>query len=205
MPTVDGERERPISERQPPSPDANEKRGSGENFSLPLPVVAAKEKQVKSARIERLGLRVHWARFKQRLGTGSALSESLLDGGAGSTDTSLSYRRAFQRAPDQDFDGEPDEIDEVVVDQLGEKSSVTPSEPATQEKDKSGSQSTPGTTDSMAVPTCRDGEDGIWESWAFLTFLRWRLWPAIITLFAPTFKDPRSEAQLWANFRCVCI
>lgn len=93
----------------------------------------------KSARIEQ-GLRVHWARFKRRIGTpgdaadGEAPSESLLESAQPSTDTTISSGWGRQRTAelalermgpvrrnrdvdidgDADVDGEP--VDEVVVD-----------------------------------------------------------------------------------------
>lgn len=85
--------------------------------ALPKPVTQPPAR--KNARFD-TGLRVHWARFKSHLNTGSALSESVLDAsGAESTEASSSYRRYVEKTgrstPGQaPVDEGP--VDEVVVD-----------------------------------------------------------------------------------------
>ena len=135
---------------------------------------------------------MRWARFKQRLGTASALSESLLDG-ADSADSQRSLRRIGGNGEGDGDDDDPREVDEVVVD--NELHSVTqPSEPASGSggnetgKKKSHSSSL-GTGESCSA----QHQYGIWESNVILTFLRWRLWPAIDNFFRVRFINENME------------
>ena len=111
---------------------------------LPPPVLASSthagtQRRKKTARIEQ-GLKVHWARFKKRLGTGSeALTESVVEGGesveAGACTGSRSRRRETggRNVMDDDRDADADgtfvrttdvededdkAVDEVVVDRV---------------------------------------------------------------------------------------
>ncbi|KLO12174.1 hypothetical protein SCHPADRAFT_829937 [Schizopora paradoxa] len=168
------------------------------------------ERQVaKNARIKTGGgLRVRWARFKQRLGTASALSESLLDG-ADSADSQRSLRRLVGNGEGDGDDDDPREVDEVVVD--NELHSVTqPSEPASGSggnetgKKKSHSSSL-GTGESCSAQNTY----GVWESNVILTFLRWRLWPAIENFFGVRFINEAMEQsyrrELWATSKSLAL
>lgn len=168
-----------------------------DEMSLPMPVSALSNpnrencKQAKNARIDREGLKVRWARFKQRLGTGSAVSESLLEGG-GESDTSYSFRKATGAEKDDGGEEGAGEVDEVVVDnELGDKASVTqPSEHDTNENPRYGSSH--GTAESTSAT---QHTYGIWESYMVLTILRWRLWPAISSFFTLRFFEENTEVQ----------
>ncbi|KAG9080563.1 hypothetical protein FRC06_006438, partial [Ceratobasidium sp. 370] len=100
-----------------------------------LPKPAAATQPVRKYTRFETGLRAHWVRFKHRLGTGSALSDSVLHATAESTEASSTYRRYVEEhgkplpgnAP---LDDGP--VDELVVDNQflvpGEKSVTQPSE-----------------------------------------------------------------------------
>ncbi|KAG9090116.1 hypothetical protein FRC06_001217, partial [Ceratobasidium sp. 370] len=101
---------------------------------LPKPAIASQPVR-KSARFE-TGLRVHWARFKHHLGTGSAVSDSVQDATAESTEASSTYRRYVEKhgkPPPSNAPPDDDPVDEIVVDNQflvpGEKSVTQPSEP----------------------------------------------------------------------------
>ncbi|KAG8745674.1 hypothetical protein FRC10_007371 [Ceratobasidium sp. 414] len=82
---------------------------------LPKPATAPQPVR-KSARFE-TGLRVHWARFKHHLNTGSVLSESVQD--AESTEASSTYRRyveKYGKPPPGDAPLDDGPVDEIVVD-----------------------------------------------------------------------------------------
>ena len=200
-------------------------------------------------------LKVHWARFKQRIGSGSALSESLLDGATGGTvggesaDTSISGRRRRNKGKSEgisvglgDTDGEPDEagegqedadapvVDRVVVEnELGERWSATQPSTATtsgpgsksgrrpptggaKRSSQSRSRSHPSSQSKSGAAAAAEGDGnesdeshagtgqtgqtyGIWESYMVLTFLRWRLWPALTSFFSMRFMDMSTEVQ----------
>jgi len=167
------------------------------------------ERQVKNARIKSAGLRVRWARFKQRMGTASAVSESLLDG-ADSSDSARSLRRVYGNAEGDADEDDPTEVDEVVVD--NELDSATlPSEPASGSggdgtgKKKSHSSSL-GTGESW---NGTQPSYGLWESNTLLTFFRWRLWPAIDNFFSVRFMDENMETsyrkELWATSKSLAL
>jgi len=176
------------------------------------------ERQVaKNARIKTGGLRVRWARFKQRLGTASALSESLLDGAdSRSADSARSLRRVGGTGTgtgegDGDED-DPREVDDVVVE--NELLSVTQSsEPASGSRSggngtgtgkKKSHSSSLGTGESCSAT---QNTYGIWESNAVLTFLRWRLWPAIDNFFGVRFINENMEQsyrrEIWATSKSL--
>ncbi|TDL16755.1 hypothetical protein BD410DRAFT_901857 [Rickenella mellea] len=175
---------------------AGGERSRSSSPSLPLPITtnASKtKKQTKSARIGKDPLRVRWARFKQRLGTGSGISESLLDGGGESTDTSYSVRRQVREKDDGAEEG--GDVDEVVVenDLLGENGSGTaPSEDGKGHgRARTPNHQSSGTEESMAGMIHRP--EGFWESHVILTFLRWRMWPMITSFFTIRFHNNATE------------
>ncbi|TDL25448.1 hypothetical protein BD410DRAFT_640014 [Rickenella mellea] len=180
--------------------------------SLPLPASAQASKENKKIRNARIGketLSVRWARFKQRIGTSTGLSESILDGGAGSTDTSYSARRQGRETDDNS--DESDEVDQVVVENelFGDKGSVTqPSEDGRgdQHQSRLAHQSSMGTQDSMAGT---HHTEGFWESNLVLTFFRWRLWPTIVSFFTLRFHDDQTEEsycrEAWFTSRSAAL
>lgn len=147
----------------------------------------------KSARIQGQGngLRVRWARFKQRLGTGSALSESLMDGTGESTDSSRSWRRGYGggggAATTDGEEEEGQEVDEVVVDNdLGSLSYTQPSESGTPPTSNSKNGAGTGTGDNTS-------KSGV-ESLGIYAFLRWRLFPLVYHFFDTKFLNEVMEA-----------
>ncbi|RDB15349.1 Autoinducer 2 sensor kinase/phosphatase LuxQ [Hypsizygus marmoreus] len=158
--------------------------------SLPLPVLTgpanisySSRRKRKSVRIS--GLAVHWARFKRRVGTGTAPSSSSL---IGESAAESSYTKRMEGAAQ----GDDDEVNEVVVDRVWSediKSSVTHSEHGGS-PEKSGASHHIGPSNSdhdSLVP------EGFWNSWSILVFIRWRLWPAIVEIFSSRFADEKSE------------
>lgn len=163
--------------------------------------------QTKNARIDGGGLRVRWARFKQRLGTGSALSESLLGGtGASSSDSRSLRRHAMGFAQPGDDDGDDSaEVDEIVVDNaLG---TVTGGSQASEHggtgtgRAPSGGESNgrPDLTGNGKSHTTSFGTFdshaslGVWESNFVFSFFRWTLWPLVLHFFTMRFGEDKTE------------
>lgn len=130
-------------------------------------------------------LKVHWAEFKKRLGTGTAPSTSSLHDET--TNGSVCGKETVSGQPQPE-----DEVDEVVVDREwaeDARKSTTKSESAHPFND---SRQLGGTTtdhESFAVV------EGCWARVTILIILRWRLWPAIRSFFRPQFMDAKSESQ----------
>ncbi|KAG5644869.1 hypothetical protein DXG03_007510 [Asterophora parasitica] len=157
--------------------------------SLPPPVLANSNsisiRRKKKARVG--GLAVHWARFKRRVGTGTAPSSSSLVGE--STGESNNYLR--REGPLQDDGGE---VDEVVVDRIWSediKSSTTHSEHGAS-PEKSGGSHPMGQSASDRGSLA---PEGFWSTFRPIVFLRWRLWPKFAKIFVTRFADEKSEAQ----------
>jgi len=156
---------------------------------LPPPAVASSaapnsRKHKKSARIDS-DLRIHWARFRRRLGSGTSPStSSIIDGSIGNSSSNT--------RPVEQY-GETDEVNEVVVDRNwleDMKSSISPSEQAAS-PEKMGSHQAQGTDhDSIAAHP-----DSFWESCFPLIILRWRLYPAVVDFFSLRFFDEKAEAH----------
>ncbi|THH05365.1 hypothetical protein EW145_g4855 [Phellinidium pouzarii] len=151
----------------------------------------------KTARIQGGGLRVRWARFKQRLGTASALSDSLLDGAIDSA-SSRSPRHTTQRhaiAGDAEDTDQPDddaEFDQVVVDTNDLSSDSHPSERHTRSGGKEGTGNSKSHTTSFSGSQSQPQLPhpyGFWESNVVLNFLRWRIFPFVHHFFAMRFVD----------------
>lgn len=166
------------------------------------------------------GLRVHWARLKKKINTGSqdAPSESYIDD---TLDGSASWRRASDypstsglhnptgSAPAWNrvggMDAEPDEVDEIVVDNHyeGYSSGLDGAEShtgrSTSEKpfDTANSSHNPH-TDKESTNTI-----SIWDRYLVLTLLRWRLWPALQRFHSLAFSDPVAEGQYQRESWCV--
>lgn len=154
----------------------------------------------KSARIKGGALRVRWARFKQRLGTGSAFSESLLDGTGESTDSSRSQHRltiGYGTAAEDDLD-DGAEVDEVVVDnELGTSVNSVPSEHDLEPPRRSHSLNGKDESNKTRTTSFGTGDtqhtDGSWDSNFIFVFFRWRLFPMVYHFFALHFVEEKTE------------
>lgn len=158
--------------------------------NLPFPavqkpgnVVALARRKRKSVRI---GLSVHWARFKRRIGTGTAPSSSSLINDSGDESVYIGRSDRGGRPPD---DG--DTVDEVVVDRAWSedlKSSVYHSE-------HGGTPERTGSHQVGQTPSDRESmtHEGFWSLWNPLVILRWRIWPSILGIFCSRFLDEKSE------------
>lgn len=151
----------------------------------------SRKKPKKSARIEeepRPTLRVHWARFKRHMGTGTAPSTSSAIGGDESTTAGESAW--FRARGGVAFDDEQGELDEVVVDRewLHEMKStvVSPSE-FPDGPDKSSHH--PATTTDHDSQTFR-GTGAVLLPYMVL---RYRIWPLVLDFFHLKFFDEKSE------------
>ncbi|KAF8892172.1 hypothetical protein BD779DRAFT_1784373 [Infundibulicybe gibba] len=160
---------------------------------LPAPVLQSQASQSISARrpkrkSARIGLTVHWARFKKRIGTGTAPSSSSLVGDSAGDSAHAPQLNGTGKRQDDD----QDIVDEVVVDRMwsGEiKSSISHSDHgASPEKSGGSHQNAPGTSDHESLTP-----EGCWTIWAPLVILRWRIWPIILEIFSPRFLDEKSE------------
>ena len=160
---------------------------------LPPPVAAiptAYNRPKKTLRIDGgRGIRVYWARFRRRLGTGTSPStSSLVDGSA--QDSTDGLRSDVQGVRQGEDDGE---VDEVVIDRNWSddiKSSVSLSEQDIS-LDRPGGHAIAGPNtdrDSDALHT-----SGFWGLCTPLVILRWRLFPAIIDFFSSKFPNQKSE------------
>jgi osomolarity two-component system, sensor histidine kinase SLN1 len=171
---------------------------------LPMPVSSGsarssrgrrRDSTKKSARIDDgpsgrtgKGLKVHWAKFKRHLGTGTAPSSSSQIGDGSTVGSSFYMPRAGAANAEREVD-EKEDLDEVVVDRdwMHEiKSSVV-------------SPSERGGIDAP-VPTGGTQTDhdstAFTSSWSFATpflIIRYRLWPSILEFFSPKFYDEKNE------------
>ncbi|KAF9466167.1 hypothetical protein BDZ94DRAFT_1252261 [Collybia nuda] len=159
--------------------------------SLPIPVLqnsgshsVASRRKRKSARIS--GLSVHWAKFKRRVGTGTAPSSSSL---IGESAAESSYTRRIEGNAGL---GDNEEVNEVVVDRIWSeeiKSSVTHSDHGGSPEKSGGSHPVqPSNSDHESL-----SNEGFWSLVTPLIFLRWRLWPAIVEIFSSKFVDEKDE------------
>lgn len=155
---------------------------------LPPPVVQSSSRRgKKNARIDR-SLKVHWAQFKRRLGTGTAPSTSSAIEPDESGDSYSNGRGPVLQMGEEDEDG----VDEVVVDREWsneiKSSSITHSEHG-------------GTPDRTSNPfgngTDRESlfvhPEGFWATCGPFIFLRWRCWPVLHGFFVNRFVDVKSE------------
>ena len=157
---------------------------------LPSPVVAASTPK-RTIRIDGgHRIRVHWSRFRRRLGAGTSPSTSSLV-----EDSALSSSVGIRGDPKRGSQCDDDiEVDEVVVDRNWSdeiKSSVSLSEQDISLDRPPGHHLTTGPStdrDSVAVHT-----SGFWGLCTPLVILRWRLFPAIVEFFSPRFLNEKSE------------
>jgi len=157
--------------------------------SLPPPVLQSSGNSThtrrtrKKARVS--GLTVHWARFKKRIGTGTAPSSSSM---IGESAGGHSYTRRLEK-PEEDNDGT---VDEVVVDRVWSdeiKSSVSHSEHGGSPEKSGGShQYHQGASDRDSIIY-----DGFWSLWTPLIIIRYRTWPLLMEIFSSRFVDEKSE------------
>lgn len=162
---------------------------------LPLPAVTTPgNKPKKTLRIDGpRGLRVHWARFRRRLGASTSHSTLSLveDSAVGSSNIGLRGDSQGEGGCQCEDDGE---VDEVVVDRNwsdGVKSSVSLSDEQDISLDKSADITGPSPNtdrDSVAIHA-----GGFWGLCAPLIILRWRVFPAILNFFSPKFLNLKSE------------
>jgi osomolarity two-component system sensor histidine kinase SLN1 len=160
---------------------------------LPPPVAAIPttyNRPKKTIRIDGgRGLRVYWARFRRRLGTGTSPStSSLVDGSAQGSNDGLRSDVQGGRQGEDDA-----EVDEVVIDRNWSddiKSSVSLSE-------QDISLDRPGGHPIAGPNTDRDSDalhtGGFWGLCTPLVILRWRLFPAIIGFFSSKLPNQKSE------------
>jgi osomolarity two-component system sensor histidine kinase SLN1 len=207
---------RPFSPRvlHPLSDTDNDEEDFGDSPgpSLPLPSALRNRDgsrgRGKSARIanvwgghhgdsENKGLRVHWAKFKKRMGTGTAPSTSEMEESAYTGGSSILIRRPSGTFGDSEKMSVG--VDEVVVDRAwfdDIKSSVMSQseggEMGTGEKGSASAGFNGGTNatdhDSLAI-----NAEGFWARSFILVILRYRMWPAIFDFFTLSFDDPASE------------
>ncbi|KAG8901544.1 hypothetical protein FRB99_005226 [Tulasnella sp. 403] len=149
-------------------------------------------------------MRVHWSRFKKRLGNGSNLSESLLEiteSNAGSEarrgGTANSETQVASPLGNNEKDHDEEEVNEIVVDNHfaidpASKSVTQPSDHGGT-PDKSGGSGTHGThlTDGDSIHE----HDGLWVCLSLINALRYRLWIVLDRFFFTTFYDQAAEAQ----------
>ncbi|KAL5476820.1 hypothetical protein ACEPAI_3006 [Sanghuangporus weigelae] len=167
--------------------------------------------QGKSARIAGGGFRVHWARWKQRLGTGSAPSESLLND---TGETSDGSRSAFRFALGHNQQGGEDtddaaEVDEIVVDNALGTVTSQPSE-------HGGTGHGSGRPDLQGIKsqtnsfgTMETHYSGFWGSSFISRFLRWTAWPIIDDFFRGNFVVEKLEQEyrreLWWSGKTLAL
>ncbi|KAL5521632.1 hypothetical protein ACEPAF_2380 [Sanghuangporus sanghuang] len=167
--------------------------------------------QGKSARIAGGGFRVHWARWKQRLGTGSAPSESLLND---TGETSDGSRSAFRSALGHNQQGGEDtddaaEVDEIVVDNALGTVTSQPSE-------HGGTGHGSGRPDLQGIKsqtnsfgTMETHYSGFWGSNFISRFLRWTAWPIIDDFFRGNFVVEKLEQEyrreLWWSGKTLAL
>lgn len=153
-------------------------------------------KQMKTTRIQSGGLRVHWARFKKRLGTGSTFSESLLDGTGDSSNSSHSRKRSRSARRSEQMNGDDtddnEEVDEVVVDNLhgaGTASVVSGQNGTSRHEVASGCKThSHGTMETQRSDSSREAN-------SVFTFFRWTLWPLVYYFFTMHFMDADSKME----------
>ena len=165
---------------------------------LPLPAAAIPtpfNRPKKTIRIDGgRGVRVYWARFRRRLGTGTSPSTSSLVDGSTQGSSNDGPRSDGQGVRQGEDDAE---VDEVVVDRNWSdeiKSSVSLSEQDISPDRPNGHHhpiAGPNTDrDSVAVHT-----GGFWGLCTPLVILRWRLFPAIVDFFSSKFPNKKSELR----------
>lgn len=161
-------------------------------------------------------IKVHWARLRHRIGTGSAdaPSESFADD---TQDGSMTWRRASDHPGSAQSaawnivggqDAEPEEVDEIVVhnnfvgygyggDDTESHTGRTASE---KPLDNGTSSHNPHTTDKESTNTL-----SIWDRWVVLGIIRWRIIPGLGRFHSLSFADPVAEAQYSRETWCEIL
>lgn len=152
------------------------------------------------------GFRVHWARIKRRIGTGSLDNPSSSNNDETIDNSgSASWNRPGPQSSENPSAGwtnvggteaEPDEVDEVVVDNSF-WGSIGTEQPGDSQTNKSGSEKGPEIastshphTDNQSTTTT-----SVWDRWFFLTVIRWRIVPFMVRFHSQAFMDPVAESQ----------
>jgi osomolarity two-component system, sensor histidine kinase SLN1 len=185
----------PIAHRWSRTMSFDEPDSDPDALVLPPPAVTTPgHRPKKSIRMDAPpSLRIHWARFRRRLGAGPSPSTSSLveDSAAGSN---VGPRGDSQRESQYEDDRD---VDEVVVDRNWSddiKSTISLSEESI-----SGVHSISGPgpctdRDSAAVHASGGATTaGFWSLCTPLIILRWHLFPAILHFFSPKFLNQKSE------------
>ncbi|KAG9016698.1 hypothetical protein FRB90_002453 [Tulasnella sp. 427] len=144
-------------------------------------------------------VRVHWAKFKKRLGAGSALSESLIE--VTETSNSESAGRRYVTGRDNNDDAtEDEEVDEIVVDNqfwldASSKSATLPSEKGAQTPEKSGASGTHGASGLTDGESIHEPTTGAMAAFHKVEWFYYRVRHALAHFFFTSFYDPASETQ----------
>jgi osomolarity two-component system sensor histidine kinase SLN1 len=207
MPSIKGEEEALGKQNVASYMPKAGKPNPAENL-LPVPVQqgagsdSCKRKQKKNARIGG-GLKVYWANFRKRIGTGTAPSTTSMVGDGSATGSS-------NTRPATTTDDEKEEVDEIVVDRTWSeeiKSSVAHSEAgmaASPEKSNGHHQPAETSVDHESL----QHYEGFWALSSPLVFIRWRCWPLVMEFFASRFFDQKSEERYQKEnwfMRKVCV
>jgi len=193
MPSINGAEEALDKQNVPSYMSKAGKPNPVENL-LPVPVQqgagseSCKRKQ-KNARIGG-GLKVYWANFRKRIGTGTAPSTTSMVGDGSATGSS-------NTRPATTTDDEKEEVDEIVVDRAWSeeiKSSVAHSEAgvvASPEKSNGHYQPAETSVDHESL----QHYEGFWALSSPLVFIRWRCWPLVKEFFTSRFFDQKAEER----------
>lgn len=145
------------------------------------------------------GVRVHWSRFKKRLGAGSNISESLLEITESNGTSDKKDDQSLPATSNEKDSPNPDdeEVNEIVVDNKfsfegGPRSITQPSDHGGT-PEKSGTSATHGTyaTDHDSVHSHR----GMMAFFSFLSALRFRIASSLNRFFFTEFFDAAAERQ----------
>ena len=144
------------------------------------------------------GVRVHWARFKKTIGTGSVPSESLIEGES-TTESTSRYGHGYTHCvnPNMTTAEDDEEVDEIVVDNtfvMDENKSATQGSEfgggmVSPERSGTGTHMTPGTDRGSFTQE----SEGFIERNFILSSIRYRLWPLFHHFFFNKFHDPSVE------------
>lgn len=150
-------------------------------------------------------IRVHWARLRRRIGNGSqdtpsdSYVDDTLDGGSTwrrASDHPGSYQHANWTVVGGQ-EGEPDEVDMVVVDNTfegygygGEENESHTGRTASEKPLEAGTSSHNQPTDKESTNTL-----SVWDRWVILSIIRWRIIPGLLRFHSLAFVDPQAESQ----------
>lgn len=175
---------------------------------LPLPVMQSafagkgQRRSKKSARIDGggAGLKVHWAKLKKRIGTGTAPSSSELEDSTYTAGSSIIRPSRSGHQQDAFDDEKGGELDEVVVDRswFDEiKSSIVSQSELEQARDRETKESNglsgPNGTNTTDHDSLGMNTEGFWALNTVFVMLRYRMWPAMLDFFTLQFFDKKSE------------